>query len=148
MTLKQTLHAQCVRILEETIGNAEKAMGSAHESMLGETKSSAGDKFETSRAMLQGEQDRMKRMIIKNKEMAYNLSKVPLDEHSIIQSGSLVETDKQTFFIAIGLGKVVQDDITYYVISLGSPLGQLLKGKQAGEEVVMNGKSIRITKVQ
>ena len=147
MTPKQKLHARCVIILEEKISTAQKAMGSAHESMLGETKSSAGDKFETSRAMLQGEQDRMKGMLIKHKEMAYNLSKLPLDEHSIIQSGSLIETDSQSFFIAIGLGKVSEDNKTYYVISLASPLGQLLQHKQAGDSVVMNGRSITIQHV-
>ena len=148
MNEKQLLHAQCISIIADRISNAERALGSAHESMLGETKSSAGDKFETSRAMLQGEQDRMKGMLIKNKEMAYNLSKIPLDNHSIIQSGSLVETDTQSYFIAIGLGKVIQHSKTYYVISLASPLGQLLKNKQAGTEVILNGKSIKITNVE
>ena len=146
--IKKRLHEQCLIVVKERIANAEASLKASHESMMGETKSSAGDKFETSRAMLQGEQDRMKGVVIKTKEMAYNLTQISLEPHDIIQPGSLVVTDGLTYYIASGLGKIKMDKFTYYVISTASPIGQLLLGHKAGQSIVMNGKTIKIKSVK
>jgi len=64
--LKKELLAQCQAKIAESIAVTSAALESSENSMFGETKSSAGDKFETSRAMLQAEQDRLKTILIKN----------------------------------------------------------------------------------
>ena len=147
MSIKEKLLKHCQMLLNQRIQNAEQAMASANESMLSETKSSAGDKFETGRAMMQGEQDRMKAMIIKNKEMAYQLSKVSLSKTTHIGLGSLVKTNQGCYFIAVGLGKVELENKTYYTISLASPLGQMLQGKIKDDSILLNGRTIKIHEV-
>lgn len=145
--LKKSLHELCKQEIQKRIDSANSLRAKAEESMMNETKSSAGDKFETARAMLQAEQDRLKGIIIKNKELAYQLSQVPLNSNETIQVGSLVLTAGASYFIAVGLGKLTLDEKVYYVISPSSPLGQLITGCKAGDEVTMNGRKILIDQI-
>lgn len=147
MNIKQKLHDQCLILVKERIATAQAAMDAAYESMLNETKSSAGDKFETSRAMLQAEQDRMKAVIIKSKALEQQLKNIDLNVSENIQAGSLVFTSGLDYYISIGLGKMRLEKETYYTISSISPIGQLLIGKRAGEEVSFNGKTFTIERV-
>lgn len=147
MNIKQKLHDQCLILVRERIATAQAAMDAAYESMLNETKSSAGDKFETSRAMLQAEQDRMKAVIIKSKALEQQLKNIDLNISENIQTGSLVLTSGLDYYISIGLGKMRLEKETYYTISSISPIGQLLIGKRAGEEVSFNGKTFTIDRV-
>ncbi|EPR70257.1 hypothetical protein ADIWIN_3613 [Winogradskyella psychrotolerans RS-3] len=61
--------------------------------------------------------------------------------------GSLVKTDSITFYIALSLGKVEVEDSEYYIISLASPLGQLLKNRKKGDQFKFNEKSYEIKDV-
>jgi hypothetical protein len=61
--------------------------------------------------------------------------------------GSIVKTDSMSFFIAISLGKVELENEDYYVISMMSPIGQLIKSKTKGHQFEFNGKKYTITEV-
>ena len=61
--------------------------------------------------------------------------------------GSLIKTDSITFFIALSIGKVELDNSEYYIISLASPIGQLLKLRKKGDRFVFNDKSYTIQEV-
>jgi len=61
--------------------------------------------------------------------------------------GSLVKTDSISFFLAISIGKVTLKDEDYYIISIQSPIGQLLKTKKKGDQVEFNGKLYKIKEV-
>ena len=58
--------------------------------------------------------------------------------------GSLVRCDTGSYFIAISAGKLVIEGTKYYGISLPSPIGLILAGKSAGDEVKYNGKVMKI----
>ena len=66
---------------------------------------------------------------------------------SNVALGSLVKTDSLQFFIAISLGKIELDGDTFYVISLQSPIGQLLKQKTVGDRFEFNGTKYTVTEV-
>ena len=53
MSLKQQLHQLCLTYIEKRIKTAQDALDSVNTSANEETKSSAGDKYETTREMLQ-----------------------------------------------------------------------------------------------
>ncbi|MFC7667887.1 hypothetical protein ACFQT0_11175 [Hymenobacter humi] len=55
---KRALHAACQAFIQERIDAARTAMQAAQESSSSETKSSAGDKYETGREMANAERDR------------------------------------------------------------------------------------------
>lgn len=110
-----------------------------------DTKSSAGDKHEVGRAMVQQELDQLEAQLAKTQAMQQELARVPLDRnYDRVAFGSLVTTDQGCYFIAIGLGAVEVDGEACYVISLASPIGQALKDKCAGEVIDFNGKRITV----
>lgn len=61
--------------------------------------------------------------------------------------GSIVITDSITFYIAISKGKVTVNDEDYYIISIQSPIGQLIKSQSVGYQFEFNGKSYKIKNV-
>lgn len=146
--IKQELYNHCKAAIEKSIADIERAIAERREAVHNETKSSMGDKYETTREMLQ--QD-----INMNME---RLSKVRIDEAALtkidperrsasITDGSVVHTNNGNFYIAIGLGKIKFVDTLYYAISPSSPMGIQLKGKKVKDSFLLNGKQYEITEV-
>ena len=57
--MKLKIHSHCLQILNQKIEELSNALNTATESANNETKSSAGDKHETARAMMQIEQEKL-----------------------------------------------------------------------------------------
>ena len=104
------------------------------------TKSSAGDKHETSRAMTQLEQEKLgKQQKTLHQSLAVLSSIDPSKKSNSVELGSLVETDKMTFFVSIGIGKLqLKDHKELFCISSMSPIAQQLLGKKKGDSVQIN----------
>lgn len=136
---KQVLYAQCLVYVQERIRTATEAMQSAQESANSESKSSAGDKYETGRAMAQLERDRHAQLLADAKRTLADLEKINPDmTTSVVVPGSLVQTSRGTFFLSISAGKFTHDGTDYFAVSVASPIGALLMGKRVGETVLFN----------
>lgn len=145
MSTKEKLYFQLQTLIDQRVANAQKAMKSAAVSKSNQTKSSAGDKFETSRAMMQAEEERNRVQLGKALALQNDLAQVnrfTKSETAVL--GSLVITNNGPYFLSIGIGKVKLGDKTFFAISLESPIGQLLFGKKVGEKVNFRGKTIII----
>jgi transcription elongation GreA/GreB family factor len=141
---KSQIQANLRSILENTMEEARREYLLAKESRDSDTKSSAGDKFETGREMMQREMDKLSALIDNTLNSIAKLDKlVDLPASAIISEGSLVETDQDTYFISIGYGKL--DSI--FAISIESPLGLELKGKRVGDRIEMRGRNITIKQI-
>ena len=103
-----------------------------------ETKSSMGDKFETSREMVQQEINTLQIQLNENRNARNSLKQINTNLHQTIGLGSLVETDKGLFYIAVSLGEIVFNEKKVFVISTESPLGKILFGMKKGEEISLN----------
>ena len=103
-----------------------------------ETKSSMGDKFETSREMVQQEINTLQIQLNENLQALNSLKKINTNLHQTIGLGSLLETDKGFFYIAVSLGEINFNESKIFVISTESPLGKILFGKKKGEEITLN----------
>jgi hypothetical protein len=57
-SIKQTLHHLCIAYVQTRMQAAQNAFNDAEQASNDDTKSSAGDKYETGRAMMQQEKDR------------------------------------------------------------------------------------------
>lgn len=148
MLLKQQLHNRCRAYLDNNIQNAEAVIADAREAARNETKSSAGDKYETSREMMQQDIDLNNARLLQLRKQMDVLDRIAIDTISdIIIPGSIVTTTQANYFIAISAGKLLVDGQTYYAISMDSPLGAQLKGKKAGDEFIINGKKGAISDV-
>ena len=113
-----------------------------------ESKSSAGDKHETARAMMNLEQEKLERQYQELMTMKDRFDKInfesPIDK---IQLGSLIETNKGFFLLSVGLGKVKTNKQDLMLLSLQSPLGEVLFGKRVGDFVMLNKHEYIVIKV-
>jgi len=142
---KVEIHQTILQLLSESIILATKDYALAKESRDSDTKSSAGDKFETGREMMQREMDKISASLDQYKNQINLLNKINLyRSYSLVDLGSLVNTDQGYYFVAIGLGKVEVNSESIMVISLESPIGQLLKGKRTGDTISFREKNIKI----
>ena len=103
-----------------------------------ETKSSMGDKYETTREMVQQEINNLQIQLNENVRAKNSLKFINITPHQIIGSGSLVETDKGLFFIAVSLGEISVEKMKIFIISPESPLTKVLIGKKKGDEISLN----------
>ena len=106
-----------------------------------DTKSSMGDKYETSREMLQQEINHLQIQLNEHLKSQQILKNINPNPHKIVTLGSLVETEKGMFFIAISLGELSFNQEKIFVISAESPLAKAMNGKKTGESFVVNNLS-------
>lgn len=112
-----------------------------------ETKSSMGDKFETSREMVQQEINTLQIQLNEHVQARNSLKQINTNLHQTIGLGSLVETDKGLYYIAVSLGQIIFNETKIFVISTESPLGKLLLGKKKEDEITLNNVKQRILKI-
>ena len=142
---KVEIHQTILKLLTNSIVHATKDYELAKESRDSDTKSSAGDKFETGREMMQREMDKISASIDQSKNQLNFLSKINLNRpYSTVDLGCLIITDQGIYYISIGLGKVEINAEIIYAISLDSPIGQLFKGKRVGDILEFRGKTLKI----
>jgi transcription elongation GreA/GreB family factor len=134
MTLKEKLHQHCLLLIKERLSTMQKEMQSLQDSANQETKSSAGDKYETGRAMAQLEIERLFSQRHETEKLLHRLQSFNQEmHHDHVQPGSVVTTTSATFYIAISLGTVALDGTDHFVISPESPIAKQLLGKHVGD---------------
>ena len=117
------------------------------ESLTSETKSSAGDKHETGRAMLQLEREKAGKQLAAVQKLQATLDRITTNPTTRICLGSLVQTTQANYFVSISAGKLTINNTTYYAIAINSPIGNLLAGKMTEDRFHFNGNEIRIDTV-
>ena len=146
--LKALIVKQLIEAIDEKVAIVKTEIQLAIESRDNETKSNVGDKYETTREMMQLEIE--KNMVQLNKyELQKNeLLKInPLKKNSKVEFGCLVFTSGGNYFISIGLGKIEIKNEAVFCISLISPIGKALQNKKEGEKISFQEKEIFITKI-
>lgn len=145
MHIKQQLLDHCRQYVAQRLATVSGAQEEIRQAMNEETKSSAGDKHETGRAMMQLEQEKLSLQVAEVQQLLQVLDRIQLDDPPPgIGEGSLVLTDQGNYFIAISAGKLELDGKLYYLVSLASPIGIALAGRKAGEFFTFREKSIAI----
>lgn len=146
--VKKLIYNHLLNELDEKVKTAKQAVISAKESRDSETKSSAGDKHETGRAMSQIELENSEVQLSKVVNLRIELSQIDIEkEYNRVELGSLVDTNQGIYFISIGIGKVEINDETYYAISLASPIGSHLHMKEIGDQIIFQEKEITINNI-
>lgn len=145
---KRLVHNECLRILESRIVKCQKIIEDIQESSRSESKSSAGDKFETSREMLKQESDKIESQL-QNLTVQWNELKSIKAELQVTEAshGALVMTNHGLFYISTAIGKVNMASQNIFAISRKSPMAISLNGKKEREVVEVNGRQIVINKI-
>jgi len=113
-----------------------------------EGKSSAGDKHETGRAMIQLEREKLAQQRERNDQDLKTLGSLK-NRATIAQiaPGALVHTSLASYFLAVPADAFSHQQKNIYCISPQSPIGQLLLGKKPGESFSFRGNNIEILEV-
>ena len=147
--IKQQLYNLCTQYIDERIQTAENAIEAAREATNEDTKSSAGDKYETGREMMQQEIDRNTRQLHEARKLKIMLqSLTPENSGELIRNGSLVFTNNGNFYISISAGHLEVEGVNYFAISAFSPIGEVLMKQKKGGKFDFNGKKFSVTDVQ
>lgn len=146
--LKEHLHGLLSTYVSRRIATASEAIRAAREAAASDGKSSAGDKYETTREMMQQEISRNEQLLSEAHRLRRDVEKLlPFQQSVTARPGSLVLTDQGCFFISISAGKLHVGDRVYFAIASLSPLGKALIGRSAGERVTFNGREYGIVEV-
>lgn len=148
MQLKNELYQLCLNFVEQRIGTANEALLQAQEASQDDTKSSAGDKFETGREMAQQDINRNKQLLADAQQQKAILQSLKdIGGADTARNGSLVITNQGSFYISISAGQLQLEGKTYFAISVASPIGKLFIGKPVGEQILFNGKAYLIQEI-
>lgn len=139
--LKHKIKEHYRNLLLEKREQLRLRLESLEESLLQETKSTAGDKYETGRAMVHIEQGQVQQQYhALNRDLAELESLDTGKGGAKVAQGSLVGTGDAWFYLSVALGKAIVEGNTVYALSPRSPLGQKLMGSTTGDTILMNGK--------
>ncbi|MHA8059467.1 3-oxoacyl-ACP synthase [Aquirufa nivalisilvae] len=143
--IKSQLYQEIVLRLEQNIQEAQLAYVQAKESRDSDTKSSAGDKYETGREMMQREMDKCSALIDQNRHSMQIIQHVPIHRtYESIDKGALIVTDRGSYYMLVGLGKISLEQKDYFAISPESPIGSLFLGKKVGEYILLREQKITV----
>ena len=149
MPLKQKILDHLITILDRKIEVLKQTIQSTKESRATDTKSSAGDKFETGRAMMQMEIEKNEVQLNKTLIHKNELGKIKVDQVSKVAAhGSIVNTDTGNYFFSLPLGKIIVEKKEFICISMGSPIGQVLLGVKKGDTISFQNRKIKILKIE
>lgn len=147
--LKETLLKRCNVFVNDKLSIIETIMTENRMALENESKSSAGDKHETGRAMLHLEMEKASQQLEVVKQMQETLDKIdPKSSSNHIKLGSLVTTDRGDYFLSISAGELMVDGKNYYAVSPSSPIGALFLGKEPNNVVTLMNRKIKILSIQ
>jgi hypothetical protein len=127
---KQTILKLVTEQLQSKIDTIQSEYNVYLESAANETKSTAGDKHDTSKSMMQLEQEKLAGQLQQLKLQKKTLELIdPWKVQKSVQLGSYVETNHGNFFISISSKPIEFENTIINCISIQSPLGKLLQSK-------------------
>lgn len=147
-SIKTALHQHCLLLAEDRITSLQHILKEAQQAANNETKSSAGDKHETGRAMAQLETEKLTAQLSEALNIKENLAQINLNlTNNTVVLGSVVYTNKGNFYMAASIGKVTIENEVFFAISPASPIGKLLLTKKEKESFSLNGNAYTILAV-
>ena len=148
LEIKEALFRQCEEYANKRLQTVEAVISSNQLALQSETKSSAGDKHETGRAMLQLEMEKAGQQLAGIMQMKEILAKVDILKTSKnVCLGSVIFTEKVNYFLSISAGQLEVANKMYFAVSVSSPIGKLLLGKQENDVISFNGMLYKVQKI-
>jgi len=149
MDIKHQLYSICRDKVSVRIKTLQQMISEAQSAANAETKSSAGDKYETTRAMLQIERDKSTLQLAYAFEEKKILDQININQAFLeVKAGALITTNTGIYFLANSTGKLELNSQTVYVISTVSPIGKQLLGKKKGDQFIWKSKTFKILNVE
>lgn len=145
--MKKTIIKHCELLIQGKLEGLKRRLAELQASANEDSKSAMGDKYETGRAMIHLEQENITSQSEQFMNQLKVLSQVSIEEHHIIQLGSLVATNHGKFFISIGLGAIQIEGESIFLIAPTSPIGGKMIGCKQGAVIQFNDKHYELQAV-
>lgn len=144
MMKKEVIKYICEELFERNL-EFKRQLEATLDSLTNETKSSAGDKYETSREMTSREFQNIQETLLLNTSMLDDLLKIDAEKHyHQVELGSFITTNEGNYFISVAFGKIKLEGKECYAISKSAPLSKALLGHKIGDVVQFQQRKIEI----
>jgi hypothetical protein len=117
MLSKSAITAELSKQLSIKLNYLNTTLQQTIDSRNSDTKSSSGDKFETSREMAQIEISKIEKEIVKTQQLITDLTS---------KASQFIITDKEAFLISIPFGKLMVNSTEVFCISNSAPITKQL----------------------
>ena len=144
---KEIIVNACIEQITQRIESYKQGIKKIQTDMASETKSSAGDKFETSREMMKQEEEKLSQQVSELKKHSHALQLLSFDKTETVKNGSIVETNKGVFYFSTALGKVTIEGNDIMLLSTIAPIFNVMKGKKKGDCITFNTTTFSISEV-
>ena len=146
--LKKKLIEEASSYVEERLKRIHTAIDDLQAALKLETKCSMGDKYETGRAMLHLEFEKLSGQLEQYGMLKKTLNAIPTQVQGEVGFGSIVKTSAANYFIAVPAGELRLDSEKFYAVGTNSPVALAMKNKKASEEFTINGQTHKILAVE
>lgn len=147
-TFKKNLHKHLISSFKEDIAELHRLIGEFKSSAGNETKSSAGDKYETARAMAHLEIEKLGHQLAEKERALAALAAYGNERRCFVgEPGSLVESDFGLIYIAVHRGEINYQNTRVFCVSGAAPVVRSINGKKAGDTFVVNGSAYAISAI-
>jgi transcription elongation GreA/GreB family factor len=147
--LKLQLYKHCLDYVNHQIDIINRALDDAQSAANDETKNSAGDKYETGRAMKQRESELLVTRLNDVHALQKTLHHIDISKNfDTVKSGALITTSMGIFFIAISADEIVINGEEYCFISQESPIGAAMLHCKAGESFRFRDRTVKVITVE
>jgi len=145
---KLKVHQKCLHLALTKIDSLKSELVALQEASNQDTKSSAGDKYETGRSMIMLEKEKLGVQLME----AYKLKKAldlidlgkPINKVSL---GALVKESNNFYYFSANFGALNIADVKVFALSTLSPIGQAMLGKTVGDTYNFRGQKFLIEKI-
>lgn len=145
---KTQLKQFAIALITERIAAARQVIDQAQQAANSEEKSSAGDKYETGRAMGHLQKDMYSRQMAEQVKELSAMNTIHSDViYLSVAPGALIQCKEQSFFLLAGMGKQSIEGQTIYFLSPQAPLAKSLQGKKPGDSFAFSGAAATILEV-
>lgn len=141
---KQQLKNHLITQTEAHINTLLVSIERLNQDAQNDTKSSAGDKYETSMEMLKQEQNKLSERLKQARQRRHNLHQLTPHPLSVVGPGALFLANSQWYYMSVALGKINFENVAVFCLSPQAPVSQSFKGKKLGETLVFQDKSYTI----
>lgn len=144
--LKDKLLAKCIALKEESEANTLAAMNDAQQSA--NEYGAPRDRYDSFRAQMMRKRDMLAQQLSAvEEELRYLRQIKPGNICTKVEAGALVQLNTQTLYILSGIGKLVIDEMTFYVVSPVVPLVEAMKDLKKGDSFLFRGTTMKIMEI-
>ena len=146
ITIKEKLLAKCIELKEDSEINVLAAMNDAQQSA--NEYGAPRDRYDSFRAQMMRKRDMLAQQLsVLGEEIRYLRQIKPGTVSKKVEAGALVKLDNQILYIVAGIGKIVIDDGTFFVVSPVVPLVAAMQNLKAGDTFTFRGAAMKIIEI-